>query len=46
VLRIAANRLSTIIESIEDDWLFKEILMQHKSAVSAQIDLLIKEKKN
>ena len=45
VLRIAANRLSTIIESVEDDWLFKEILMHHKNAISAQIDLLIKEKK-
>jgi ParB family transcriptional regulator, chromosome partitioning protein len=45
VLRIAANRLATIIEGMEDDWLFREILMHHKSVVNVQIDLLIKEKR-
>lgn len=45
VLRIAVNRMATIIEGIEEDWLFREILMYHKSAVNAQIDLLIKEKR-
>lgn len=45
VLRIAVNRMATIIEGIEEDWLFREILMNHKSAVNAQIDLLIKEKR-
>ena len=45
VLRVAANRLATIIDGIEEDWIFKEILMHHKIAVSAQIDLLIKEKR-
>lgn len=45
VLRIATNRLATIAESIDDDWLFREVLMHHKSAVSAQIDMLIKERR-
>ncbi|HEX7207823.1 MAG TPA: ParB/RepB/Spo0J family partition protein [Nitrososphaeraceae archaeon] len=45
VLRIAMNRLGTIIENIEDDWIFKEILMQHKNMINNQIDLLIKEKR-
>lgn len=45
VLRIATNRMATIAESIDDDWFFREILMHHKNAVSAQIDMLIKEKK-
>lgn len=45
VLRIAMNRLGTIIETIENDWIFKEILMQHKNMINNQIDLLIKEKR-
>jgi ParB family chromosome partitioning protein len=45
VLRIAMNRLGTIIETIENDWIFKEILMQHKNVINNQIDLLIKEKR-
>lgn len=45
VLRIAMNRLGTIIETIENDWIFKEILMHHKNVINNQIDLLIKEKR-
>ena len=45
VLRIAANRVGTIIEGIEEDWLLKEILMQHKHSINTQIDTLIKEKR-
>jgi ParB family transcriptional regulator, chromosome partitioning protein len=44
-LKIAMNKLSTIIEQTEDDWVVYEALMQHKAMLSAQIDLLIKEKK-
>jgi ParB family chromosome partitioning protein len=44
-LKIAMNKLCTIIEQTEDDWIAYEILMQHKAMLSAQIDLLIKEKK-
>ena len=45
VLRIATSRLAKIAESTDDDWLLREVLMHHKSAVSAQIDMLIKEKR-
>jgi ParB family chromosome partitioning protein len=45
ILRIAADRLVTIIEDIEKDWLFKEILMHHKNAITQQIDILIREKR-
>jgi ParB family transcriptional regulator, chromosome partitioning protein len=44
-LRIAASRLATIIESMEDNWVIHEILMQHKMMLNSQIDVLIKEKK-
>jgi ParB family chromosome partitioning protein len=35
----------TIIESMEDNWVVYEILMQHKNMLHSQIDLLIKENK-
>lgn len=44
-LKIALNKLALIIEQTEDDWIVYEILMQHKSMLNAQIDLLIREKK-
>jgi len=44
-LRIAASRLATIIESMEENWIIYEILMQHKNMLHSQIDVLIKEKK-
>jgi len=44
-LIIATSRLATIIESMEDNWIVYEILMQHKNMLHSQIDLLIKEKK-
>jgi ParB family chromosome partitioning protein len=45
-LKIAIHRLADIIESIEENWVIYEILMQHKNMLNSQIDLLIKEKKN
>ena len=46
ILRIALNRLGTIIENADDrDWMIKEVLMQHRNVINTQIDLLIKEKK-
>jgi ParB family chromosome partitioning protein len=44
-LKIAMNKLCAIIEQTEDNWVVYEILMEHKAMLSAQIDLLIKEKK-
>jgi ParB family transcriptional regulator, chromosome partitioning protein len=44
-LRIAMNKIGSIIDDIEDDWIFYELLMQHKRILHDQIDILIKEKK-
>ena len=44
-LRVALNKIGTIISEIEENWVAYEILMQHKNMLHSQIDLLIKEKK-
>jgi ParB family chromosome partitioning protein len=44
-LKIAQNRLGTVIETIDDNWIINEILMEHKNMLHTQIDLLIKQKK-
>jgi len=44
-LRILIKKFTTIIQNIEDKWLFYDILMQHKHMLHQQIDLLIKEKR-
>ena len=45
-LRIAMNKLSTIIQDLEDDdWHLAEILLQHKNKLHEEIDRLLKEKK-
>ena len=44
-LRIAMNRIASIIEDVEDDWILYEILMQHKRRLHEQIDILIKQRK-
>jgi ParB family chromosome partitioning protein len=44
-LKIAMNNFAKIIDDVEDNWIIYETLMQHKSALSNQIDLLIKQKK-
>ena len=44
-LRIAMNRIASIIEDAEDDWILYEILMQHKRRLHEQIDILIKQRK-
>jgi ParB family chromosome partitioning protein len=45
ILKIALNKLGGIIESVEDNWIVYETLMQHKNMIDKQIDILIKEKK-
>jgi ParB family chromosome partitioning protein len=45
ILKIASNKLSNIIENIEDNWIVYEVLMQHKNILNNQIDILIKEKR-
>jgi ParB family chromosome partitioning protein len=44
-LRIALNKLGSLIETIEDNWVLYEILMNHKNTLHSQIDQLIREKK-
>jgi ParB family chromosome partitioning protein len=44
-LKIAMNKIATILESVEENWIVYEILMQHKNMLNAQIDVLIREKK-
>lgn len=44
-LKIAINKLCIIIDQTEDNWIVYGILMEHKAMLSAQVDLLIKEKK-
>jgi ParB family chromosome partitioning protein len=44
-LKIALNKLGTIINTIEENWIAYEMLMQHKNMLNNQIDILIKEKR-
>jgi ParB family chromosome partitioning protein len=44
-LRIAMNRIGTLVESMEDDWVVHEILMYHNNMLHTQIDLLLKHKR-
>jgi len=43
-LRIAIKKLAAMIEKIEDNWLFYDMMMQHKHLLHNQVDLLIKQK--
>jgi ParB family transcriptional regulator, chromosome partitioning protein len=44
ILRVALNNTGQLISDNEDDWIVREMLMQHKNVLHGQIDLLIKEK--
>lgn len=44
-LKLAMNKISSIVQSVEDNWIIYEILMQHKNMLNYQIDILIREKK-
>jgi ParB family transcriptional regulator, chromosome partitioning protein len=44
-LKIALNKVGSIIDDTEDNWIVYEILMQHKNMLNNQIDILIKEQK-
>lgn len=44
-IKIAMNILTEVIEGIEHDWILYEVLMQHKSMLHNQIDILLKEKR-
>lgn len=44
-LRIALNRLATIIDEYNHSSIVREVLMHHKTILNENIDLLLKEKK-
>lgn len=44
-IRVAMNKIASIIGDVEDNWTVYEILMQHKNMLHTQIDILIKEKR-
>jgi len=44
-LRIAVRKLGSIMEGVEDDWIFYGILLYQRNILSSQIDQLIKQKK-
>jgi ParB family chromosome partitioning protein len=45
-LKIALNRMSMIIEDLEeDDWAINQMLLQHKNMINDQINILLKEKR-
>ena len=43
--KVAMNKMADIMESVQDNWIVYETLMQHRSVLHTQIDLLIKEKR-
>jgi len=45
VFKIAMNKMTDIMQTMEDNWIIYEILAQHRSILNTQIDLLIKQKK-
>lgn len=44
-LRIAMNKLSVIMEDLENNWIAYEMIMQQKNVLHNQIDILMKEKR-
>ena len=43
-LKIAMKRIAEIMNSVEDNWIIYELLMQHRNMLHHQIDILIKQK--
>lgn len=44
-VRAAMNKMISIMDNIEDNWIIYEMLRQHKETLHSLIDLLIKEKR-
>ena len=43
-LRISVDKLTTVIEKVEDNWILYNVMVQHKRMLNDQVDLLIKQK--
>lgn len=44
-LKVALSNIGSLIETVEDDWIGYELLMEHKNKLHSQVDVLLKEKK-
>jgi ParB family transcriptional regulator, chromosome partitioning protein len=44
-IRVAMNKLASVINDLEDNWTAYEMLLQHKNMLHNQIDILYKERK-
>jgi ParB family chromosome partitioning protein len=44
-IRVAMNKLASVIEDVDDDWTAYEMLLQHNNMLHNQLDILYKEKK-
>lgn len=44
-LRMVLSDVAVLINEAENDWILREILMQHRNMINNQIDLLIRQKK-
>ena len=44
-LRLVLRDTSTLIDEAENSWILREILLQHRNMINAQVDLLIRQKK-
>ena len=44
-IRVAMNKLASVINDVEHNWTVYEMLLQHKNMLHNQIDILYKEKK-
>jgi ParB family chromosome partitioning protein len=44
-LKIVLGDVAFLAQEAENNWILREILMQHRNMISAQIDLLIRQKK-
>jgi ParB family chromosome partitioning protein len=44
-LRLALKDTADLIDEVENSWVLREILLQHRNMINAQIDILIRQKK-
>lgn len=44
-LKVALSKMGSVIETVEDNWVAYELLLQHKNSLHSQIDILLKQKK-
>jgi hypothetical protein len=45
-MKMAMFKLANVMEGFRQNWIFYEILLQHKNMIHAQIGFLIRQKKD